>query len=190
MASVTRQITKPSLSAGMIATHPATISASSEIHEETQSKAQKTAMSFASIHTGDHKLDNAASVSSTDTDDVTSKAIFKHNFSSETFRPRHIQLVQRIKNRVHTMHEQHVVDRVAKAERVQQTREAMEPAMATGERQLVGKDANVQDMYVDPPSAQVLNSGYCYPGTGYGYISGYGYGWDIALGCLLLGAFW
>ena len=86
----------------------------------------------------------------------------------------------------HTTHEERELDQIAKAERIRHTREAMEIAMATGEKQLVGRDANGQDVYVEPPSRSQYNaSGY----SPYGYG---GYGLGLGLDALLLGGlfFW
>lgn len=81
-------------------------------------------------------------------------------------------------------HEQRETERKRRAEEEQRMyerhmkyRQAMAKAMQTGERQLLGKDHNGKDVYVEPPRQQV---GYGYSGGGLlgsGY-SGGGYGYN------------
>jgi hypothetical protein len=67
----------------------------------------------------------------------------------------------------------------------------MEIAIATDEKQLVGRDANGQDIYVEPPSRSQYNacgySPYGYGGYGYGCCGYGGYGLGLGLDALLLG---
>ncbi|KAK0290702.1 hypothetical protein LTR35_000134 [Friedmanniomyces endolithicus] len=70
-------------------------------------------------------------------------------------------------------HEEREVERQKRAaeekvifERHQRIRAAMQKATETGQPQLIGKDKDGKDLYIEPPSYQ---GGGGYPGSGYGY---------------------
>ncbi|KAK0299689.1 hypothetical protein LTR01_006789 [Friedmanniomyces endolithicus] len=72
-----------------------------------------------------------------------------------------------------TTHEEREVERQKRAaeekvifERHQRIRAAMQKATETGQPQLIGKDKDGKDLYIEPPSYQ---GGGGYPGSGYGY---------------------
>lgn len=89
----------------------------------------------------------------------------------------------------HSNHEDREFDYAAKAERVRHTREAMERAMVTGERQLVEKDADGEDVYVDPPSHGQYHADaygeyhYGYGCPGYLSVPGFLLGGLLLAGC-------